>query len=256
VTPRFECREHWVDGTRWFVRESLSEPSPDDPAVVLIAGLGEGTYLMPHARRLAERRRVVVPDLPGFGRSRAPARLRTVTEFADSLAAFLAARLPGPVDLVASSVGCQVVAALGARHPHLTRRLVLTGPTFDEQARSLPRILARWLATMWREPPQLGPMLVRSYVRSGVRTPVLTFRAALRDPIEHHMPRLAAPVLVVRGERDRIVPAEWAHRLAALAPHGQTAQIAGAAHTVDFAAPEELAHLTLRFLAHPASVVG
>lgn len=250
--PEFATRYDDVNGTRWYVRFASSPAGVAHPPVVMIAGLGEGSYLLPHARRLVTHLDVLVPDMPGFGRSRAPRRPTDVATFADALAHWVNACVGRPVSLVGSSFGCQIAVAAAQRHPDMVSRLVLNGPTFDASARSVPGQVQRWLATMWREPPILGPLLLQSYVRSGIRTPLTSFRAGLDDRIEDRLHDVHAPVLLVRGEHDRICPAAWLRELCSRADDCATAEIAAAAHTVDYAAAEELSAVTLPFLTAPA----
>src|SRR6185437_2226371 len=70
------------------------------PAVVLLHGYGvSGTYMLPLAR-------VLVPELPGQGKSEPRPGLRSVSELAGALAAWLeAAKLEQPA-VVANSLGC------------------------------------------------------------------------------------------------------------------------------------------------------
>ena len=56
------------------------------------------------------------------------------------------------------------------------------------------------------------------------------------------------PTLVVRGSRDQIVPQRWAEEAARLLPMGRLVVIPGAAHTANYSAPMELAHVTRAFL--------
>jgi pimeloyl-ACP methyl ester carboxylesterase len=244
---QFRTRTEHVHGVRWFVRESTTPPRTSAPPLVMIAGLGEGDYLLPHARRLAPDMRVLVPDMPGFGRSRAPQRLDSVDAYAAALTDWIAACVGKPVNLVGSSFGCQIAVAATQHCPDLASRLVLNGPTFDAAARTIPGQLSRWLATMWREPPMLGPMLIRSYVRSGFRTPIAGFRMGLADRIEDRLADIHQPVLIVRGQRDRIVSAEWVTQLCRRGEHVEVA-VVPAAHTVDYGAPDELAAVTRPFL--------
>src|SRR5436190_3003128 len=214
----------------------------------MIAGLGEGSYLLPHGRRLAPHVYVLVPDMPGFGRSRATVRPQSVDAFAIELIAWLRKCVGQPVSLVGSSFGCQVAVAAAQRCPALVTRLVLNGPTFDATARNVSGQLRRWVATMWREPPMLGPLLLQSYVRSGIRAPLTGFRAGLEDRIEDRLADVQHPVLIVRGEHDRIAPAAWVDDLCSRLDTCASAVIPGAAHTVDYAAADKLADITLPFL--------
>lgn len=232
---------------RWLVRELGARLSPRAP-VIFVAGLGSGEYLCRHAQLLAADRRVLLPDMPGFGRSRASHRLRTVDEFGAALVSLMQQELDGPVDLVGNSFGTQIALAATEASPASVRRLVLIGPTFDAAARRLPKMFLRWLANMPMEPPGLSLSLVRSYALSGVRVPLQAFRAGLHDRPEERLAALPHPVLLIRGARDTIAPRSW---LAELQRRGANVEIAGvpkAAHTVDYAAPETTAALVRAFL--------
>jgi pimeloyl-ACP methyl ester carboxylesterase len=61
-----------------------------------------------------------------------------------------------------------------------------------------------------------------------------------------HPPSVEAPVLVVRGEHDRIVPQAWAEEVARLA-RGRLEVLPGG-HALNFTSPEELARVVRSFL--------
>jgi 2-hydroxy-6-oxonona-2,4-dienedioate hydrolase len=215
------------------------------PAVVLVHGLGvSGRYLLPTARALAARdRRVLVPDLPGFGLSMRPPRpLRLEEQSA------LLERLAGAVGVeratfLGNSFGCQVVTHLAAARPELVERLILVGPTVDASARNAVRQAWRLLLDARREPPELVRLVASDYLRAGPVTVAATAAEALRDRIEDTARRVEAPTLVVRGSRDPLVPHRWAERLAAAFPAGSLHVVEGAPHAVNYVAPEALADL-------------
>jgi pimeloyl-ACP methyl ester carboxylesterase len=234
----------------WFIRD-LGDDDSDQPDVVFVAGLGSGEYLLPHASLLARSRHVLVPDMPGFGRTTTPQRLRSVQQYADALVELLSAETTAPVDLLGNSFGTQIVLAAAARHPNLVRRIVLVGPTFDAARRSYPRALARWLRIAPVEPPKLALTLAKSYWRCGIRTPALAFRAAMRDRPEERIAEVPHRILLIRGSEDHIAPAYWLDDLARRAPDAEVAEVKGVAHTVDFAAPRAIAALTEEFFSRP-----
>jgi 2-hydroxy-6-oxonona-2,4-dienedioate hydrolase len=238
-----------VDGLRMHARVSV-DPAPEgSPAVVLVHGLVVSSrYMIPTARKLAPHHEVYVPDLPGFGRSGKPPSVLDVAGLSDSLAAWMeTVGLPSAV-LVGNSVGCQVVADLVLRHPERVERAVLQGPTMDPEARTALRQAARLALDGTREPPSLLPIMLLDYVSAGLRRSFETFRYALRDPIEEKLRRIQAPTLVVRGERDPIVPQRWAERVVRLLPKGRLVVVPGAAHTMNYAAPSELARVVRSFV--------
>jgi pimeloyl-ACP methyl ester carboxylesterase len=236
-----------VGDTCWHFHISIAMPRHGSPTVVFVPGLGEGNYMAPHGRVLAAYWRVVIVDMPGFGRTCGPARLRTVDEFGNALKEFLCGFVSTPAYVVGISFGAQIaLAAAQAGAP--VSRLVLVSPTYDSAVRSVPGQISRWLPTMLVEPPSLAIGLAKSYWHCGVRTPILAFWGSLRDPTERRVAKVDVPTLVVRGARDHIVSASWARRLASLAPNGRLATIEGRAHTLDYSAPEALAAVTVPFL--------
>ncbi|MCI3278388.1 alpha/beta fold hydrolase [Streptomyces cylindrosporus] len=101
----------------------------DSPALLLVHGWGgDGREWSPHAEALADRFRVIVPDLRGHGRSEVPDEGNTPAEMADDLAALLKAVGCGPVVAVGHSMGGQVVNLLAVRHPGLVRSVVALDP--------------------------------------------------------------------------------------------------------------------------------
>lgn len=90
--------------------------------------------------------------------------------------------------------------------------------------------------------------MIRDYRDAGLRRALDAFRRMIEDPIEEKLPRIQAPTLVVRGSRDPIVPQRWAEEVTHLLPRGRLVVIPGAAHTINYSAPRELARATLSFL--------
>nr|WP_319213152.1 alpha/beta hydrolase [Streptomyces sp. ME02-8801-2C] len=101
----------------------------DAPALLLVHGWGgDGREWSFHAENLADRFRVVVPDLRGHGRSEVPGTGNSPREMADDLAALVEVLDRGPVVAVGHSMGGQVVNLLAVRRPDLVRSVVALDP--------------------------------------------------------------------------------------------------------------------------------
>jgi 2-hydroxy-6-oxonona-2,4-dienedioate hydrolase len=225
--------------------------------VLLLHGLGvSGRYFMPLARVLAEKRRVVIPDLPGWGLSERPVRPLGIGGAADVLAEFLGRCREPATPIVANSFGCQVTLMLAQRRPDLVGSLVLLGPTVDPRYRSWWLHAIRLALDSMREPPALWRILVSDYARMGFQRLAATARGALEDRPEERLSALSTPVLVIRGERDAITTPEWASSCASRAPHGSFAIVRKAAHAAQFSHPVAVARLVEAFLAEQADRVG
>jgi 2-hydroxy-6-oxonona-2,4-dienedioate hydrolase len=243
-----------VDGLRWHARVAAGGDRRETCPVVLVHGFGvSSAYFVPLAERLAPRFDVYAPDLPGHGRSQAPPESLDIVGLADALLQWLLARGLERVCMVGHSMGCQVAVELAARNPGLVDRLVLIGPTLDREARSLRRTLPRFAAGALRERPSrglfsLGLLIVKDYARMAPRLPD-ELRAMFGHAIEASLPLATAPVLLVRGEQDRVVPQRWIEELAALAPECTVVVVPGAAHAVHYSHPDAVARKIEAFLA-------
>ena len=239
-----------VHGLRLHALASAETLSPNTPTVVLVHGVAVSSrYLVPLAEELAPRARVFVPDLPGYGRSARPAgRDLTVPELADALLGWLDRVGLDRPHLLGNSFGCQVIAALAARHPDRVGRLVLQGPTFDPDARTAWRQALRWLAVVPFERSSEGLVLARDVWDLGPARAFDMIRKGLEDRIELNLPRVTAPTLVVRGSRDAIVPQRWAEEATRLLPHGRLVVLVGAAHTINYSQPARLVAAIWPFL--------
>jgi 2-hydroxy-6-oxonona-2,4-dienedioate hydrolase len=208
------------------------------PPLVLVHGLGvSGRYMLPALVRLARQGRVYAPDLPGFGRSDKPARALTVRELADALAAWMSAVGLRQSVLVGHSFGCQVIVDLCLRRPDLVERMVLAAPTGDPRSRSALRHVWRLLLDAPREPLSLIPLAARDYLRAGVVRSARTLRFSLADRMEDKLPSVLVPALVMRGSRDPVVTARWAHEVACALPFGELVTVEGAAHAANYNPP-------------------
>jgi pimeloyl-ACP methyl ester carboxylesterase len=161
----------------------------------------------------------------------------------EALTASLAARVEPGTLIVANSLGAQIATELAARSPETVRGLVLTGPTWDPAAPSIPAQFVRLLADSYREQPSLVPVALADYARRGPRQILGAARAMLRHPMLDRIAEIAAPVVVVRGSRDPICSEAWAEQLAGAAPQGRLVVVQGAAHAVDWSHPGAVAAL-------------
>ena len=219
------------------------------PTVVLLHGIVSSRYLVPTARELARSCRVVAPDLPGFGRTPATGPPLSIPEQADLVGAWMAPSGLEGSTVAGHSLGAQVAADLAARHPDLASHIVLAGPTVDQRSRSVGAQLGRWFANALTEPPAFNALATYEVVEIGPARMLRSLRLAVDDAIEDKLLDIACPVLLVRGQRDRVAPQRWLEELQGRRPGIRVAVMAGAAHTVVYSHPVELARLILDHVA-------
>ena len=229
-------------------RPAASSSFTTIPPVVLVHGYAiSGQYMRPTLALLAHHADCWAPDLPGHGRSETPPRPLDVPGYADALVAWMDAVGLERALLVGNSLGCQVIAHVAVRHPRRVVGLVLTSPTVDAKARTAWAQAWGLLRDAFHERFSLWLLEVVEMLRVGPFRMAAMARATLADRIEAVLPSVRVPVRVVRGELDPMVTQEWAEQVARLAHAPPPIVVAGAAHGINYDAPDALAEIVLRF---------
>ena len=236
--------ERWSDARgvrlRWF-------EGGVGPTVALVHGYGgAASNWALVAPRLAERFRVIVPDLPGHGGS---SPLPGPPELVDPYSERLGALLDAPATVVGHSFGAVVALRLAARRPALVRGLVLAGAAgITSSTRAAERTLAfvsmvqpgkrisRFRRAFSRnaflrtaafgtvsvaDPRALPERAASGFIAgSALHTDIRSAGDALvRTDPRVDLPGVTCPALVLHGARDVQVPVrdafEYARRLRA-----------------------------------------
>ena len=229
-----------VDGLPMHYRASVVART--GTPIVLVPGLVISIrYMMPLGEILAQRHSVFAVDLPGFGGSAAPPRALTIPELARAVERWMSAVGIERCHLVANSMGCQIAAHIAAHSPERVATVTLIGATIDPKRHRLSIQLIALLRDACREPARLWFIWIADFFRAGMIRAIATARAMFADHIEEQLPRMRAPLLVIRGGSDPTMPARWGEEAARLAPHGRVIEIPGEPHCVHFTAPERVA---------------
>lgn len=147
----------------------------------------------------------------------------------DDLVRMVEARMDGPVDLVAQSMGGVIAATLAIKQPQLVRRLVLTVTSGGVD-------MAKFGAIEWRpEYRELFPNAAAWVTERSV---------SMSLPIE----KIAAPTLLLWGDADAISPVAVGQHLAERIPNARLHVVPGGDHDVAQTHAAELAPLIERHL--------
>jgi 3-oxoadipate enol-lactonase len=216
---------------------------------------------------LAERFRVVVPDLPGFGGS-AP-ETSGLAAIADRMAEAVREASAGEAAIVlGNGFGGFVALQMLIAHPGVVARAVLAdcGAAFSEAGRAAFRGMAgaaetKGLAavadTAMRRlfAPDFqaaNPDLMAERRAAFLRTDLAVFRAACDAlatlDLRPQVPGVRLPVLVVVGAEDEATPPAMAQELAGLLPDSRLTILPGCAHVPQLQAPEQFVDAVLPFL--------
>jgi pimeloyl-[acyl-carrier protein] methyl ester esterase len=207
------------------------------------------------ALRLAGRFEVLRPDLPGHGRSEAPAAL--LAAGVDALAAHLAVRLPQPAHVVGWSLGGMAALALaGSRPQHVaTLTLIASTPRFlaapDWPHGLAPAVLEDFALRLRDDPMQTVRDFLELQVRGSAQgqSTLRELQAAIAaqgsasatalagglellrvTDLRDRLDRVTAPTLVIGGQYDRVTPPDAGRALAAALPAAAYREVARAGH--------------------------
>jgi pimeloyl-[acyl-carrier protein] methyl ester esterase len=243
------------------------------PAVVLLHGWAtSGRVLAGLAARLAGRRRVVVPDLRGHGRSPPPPGPFSLEDHAGDVAALAGALgLERPI-LAGWSMGAQVALAAATRlgaaglallaptarftagdgHPHALPRAQLEGLAARMRIHA-PKALARFFAACLAEGEVDGAERSRALALLSADPPDTGAALGALDALaagdqRASLPGLALPVLLVHGEADAIVPPGASEAMAAALPDARRVALPGAGHAPFLTRPDAVAAAAEAFL--------
>jgi 3-oxoadipate enol-lactonase len=243
---------------------------------VLLHGLGgTGAAVWKYqAEELARDFRVVVADLRGAGESPKPPGPYSLQDFVDDLRGLIERGGLAPAALVGHSFGGSIVLEYAAQHPDGVSAIVAVGaPTeLPDQNREGMRTraetverdgmdaVAETVATNGTAPSfrEERPDEFRAYVEllASADPPgyAATCRAIADLDIGDHLARIAAPVLLVAGDRDGVAPPELNRRNAERIPSGTFVEISDCGHMVPWEKPEALLEAARPFLAGAARV--
>jgi 3-oxoadipate enol-lactonase len=243
---------------------------------VLLHGLGgTGAAVWKYqTEELARDFQVVVPDLRGAGESPKPPGPYSLREFVDDLHGLVERLGLAPAALVGHSFGGSIVLEYAAQHPDGVSAVVAVGaPTeLPEQNREGMRAraetveregmdaVAETVATNGTAPSfrEERPDEFRAYVELLASADqagyAATCRAIAALDIGDHLSRIAAPVLLVAGDRDGVAPGDLNRRNAERIPKGAFVEIPDCGHIVPWEKPEALLEAARPFLVEAARV--
>lgn len=276
TVPAFGCaiatsRFLSVNGLRLHL---LEWSAPERPTILFLhGGSAHAHWFDAVVEPLAGRFHLLSLDQRGHGESQWPAPPAYATEnFAADILAVLDALGVDRVVLVGHSMGGHNSMAFAAWHPARVRGVVIVDsrPTIPEDRlsrlrtrgrRSLRRhpTLDAALASFRLLPPETvaDPSLLEHLGRAGIaqRDGAWMYRFdpdanGQRRPVDawRLLDRIAAPTLIVRGEKSPILPRPMAEDMRARIPRASVAEIPGAYHHLVLDAPRPFTALLEPFL--------
>lgn len=231
---------------------SSSGPATAAP-VLLLHGGGVAGWMWDSLRHQLETgHRVLVPDLPGHGRSAGEPYLShsaTVGALAEVLTAAARHR---PTTVIGLSLGAQLAIQLAAGHPDLVDRVVvvsaqakampLTGLTLAALGVTAPLARQRWFATLQARELRIPAHLLEDYLRTSAGLTRQTLVAAVGDNLRFALPaewsRFGGRALVMAGREEPRLMRDSAAIIHAALPGSELEIVERCGHGIPLQRPE------------------
>jgi pimeloyl-ACP methyl ester carboxylesterase len=218
------------------------------PPLLLVHGLsGSGRWWKNNLAVLSQKYTCYVLELVGYGANRAfkPLRLHSAAE---ALAAFIAAELPtGRTHVIGHSMGGHIASYLAARYPERVDRLVLAAASGLVRS-DIVRMAMRLPIAGHYSPLDFLPTLAMDALRAGPVNLFLSTLDILGSDTTEVLKQIAAPTLLIFGDRDNLVPVAAGETMAKLIPGSHLEVIEGAGHVLMWDHPRTFNKLVLKFL--------
>ena len=249
--------------------------------VILIHGLGASADIwMYNVGALAKQHRVYVPDLVGFGRSDRPGPSFSPFDYTRFLDDFINILNMDRVNLVGQSLGGGIALHYALQFPQKVNKLVLV----DNAGLGKEVIWTlRWMSLplvgeLFSYPSRKGveiffklavrnrALVTKDFVelyydifsRPGFQKfflmllrQIVNFRGAreeILDPVMNNLYKITQPVLIIWGEKDRVLPLKQGYLGKEKLPNAKLEIMEGCGHIPFFERSDEFNKLVLEFL--------
>jgi len=200
------------------------------PKLGFLAGLGGLPRWLPFLDKLAETRTVIVPSLPGYPGATGHTELDTHRDWVLAVRQLIDKAGLAGADLIGASVGGAFAAEMAAIFPGLVAKLVLIAPfgLFDDQEPATDPWAQRKdnvAGLMCANGEKWNALIAAPEGANSIEWPIEMVRASEaaarafwplgNTRLEKRLGLIAAPTLILWGDRDAVLPPSYAKKFAA-----------------------------------------
>ena len=250
-------------GTAGEIPRAALEDRGSGPPLLLLHGWGVSSELFaPILDSLQSGRRLIVPDLPGFGATPEPGAPWSVHEYASWCVALLDRLGIDSCDLIGHSNGGRIGIAVAAANPGRIRRMVLAGSAGIRPRRTLrgaARVRSYKLLRAVERSSVLPAALRRTAGRRADQRGSADYRAVtgvmrgtlvrlVNEDLRPLLAQLNLPVLLIWGEQDTETPLDDGKLMERLIPDAGLVVFEGAGHYAYLEQPARFCRIVEVFL--------
>ncbi len=246
------------------------ESGNSDKTLVLIHGLGASAERWEQVMPIfAEKFRVVIPDLIGFGYSDKPLADYTIDFFSNFLKDFLESANITRTHLIGSSLGGQITAEFTASNPKTVEKLILVSPS-GVMKQSTPALDAYIMAALYPNPQNaknafemmegsgesIDERIVNGFIeRMTLPNAKLAFMSTVlglknAEIITKKLTSILTQTMLIWGSVDPVIPIHHADDFISSLKDCRFVRMDGCGHTPYVQQPRAFSEKVLDFLGH------
>lgn len=206
--------------------------------------------------------KAIVPDFPGFGKSKTPPVAWGLKEYGDFISDFTQALDLENFHLLGHSFGGRIAVKFAVSHPEKIKSLILCD---SAGIKPKPGLETRTIFLMARIGNAILTPKMFARFKDGVRNLFYVFlrnrdyvkaegtmkeviKKVLEEDLLPELPRVKNKTLLIWGEIDKLVPLKYGRIFKEKIPDSEMVVLPKIGHSPHLEAPEKLAEIIIRFL--------
>jgi pimeloyl-ACP methyl ester carboxylesterase len=233
------------------------------PAILVLHGWGGSSDSWIETQKiLSKEYKVIVPDLPGFGKSAPPQRPWKVGDYVDFVSKFSEKLNLEDFFLIGHSFGGRISIKFSIQHPEKVKKLILCDSAGIKPDPSLKTIIIFWLVRIGNAifTPKIFKRFQdsarnlfyiflrnRDYAKAnGVMKE--TIKKVLAEDLLLEVPKIKAETLIIWGEADRMVPLKYARMFKEKIENSRLEVLPKIGHSPHLEVPKNFSEIVLKFI--------
>jgi pimeloyl-ACP methyl ester carboxylesterase len=206
--------------------------------------------------------KVIVLDLPGFGKSKSPFYPWGVADYSELVLKFINKIGLEKVNLMGHSFGGRIAIKFAVSHPEKLKKLILCASAGVKHPLTLSQLIILKISIVGnfffsKRPLKRLKDIAQNFFYTFLRHKDYikakgvmkeTLKKVLEEDLKPELFQIKANTLLIWGEKDKAVPLEDAHLMKKSIPQSFLEIIPGASHTPNLEVPEKVADIVINFL--------
>ena len=236
----------------------------DSPCILVLHGWNSSSDSWQETAKILQDNgfKVIIPDLPGFGKSVEPSFGWSVGDYVEFVLKFAEEAKQDKFFLLGHSFGGRIAIKLGAVCPQKLSGLILVGAAGVENTRGLKTRIFLFVAKIgnfifslpflnkfypWARKTIYILARTRDYFEAkGIKKEI--FKKVINEDLTPFLSQIRIPTLFIWGKNDKMTPLKNAYLMKEKIPNSVLEIIPNAGHALNLKCPKELAHIIIKWL--------